>query len=260
MSFADHSRFELRRALTAARALAKDPDDLPQVFTVIEALSGGTVVRMARRFAGSTAGRRLLAEKPDIVALLEDRAALRRLPDGSVGRAYLDFVEAEGISPSGIRMAGAQGMTNRPIPPPFDYVHARMRDTHDLWHAVTGYKGDVLGETALLAFILAQTKNPGIALIVGVGLLKTLEVREARGLIAQGFLRGWRAAWLPAQAWESLLALPLSEVREQLKLGAPPEYDPLRSAEIRQHEAASGSRKTLFVARAAKRKAVTASA
>ena len=170
-----HTQLEPRRALRAARALVADPDDLPQVFTIIESLSGSTLARMARRFERTESGRRLFASRPDIVTLLEDRESLRRLPEGSLGRAYLAFVESEGITPEGIRAAGAQGMTDRAIPAPYDYLHARLRDTHDLWHAAIGYKGDVLGETALLAFILAQTRNPGIALIVAIGLLKTLD-------------------------------------------------------------------------------------
>lgn len=48
-------------------------------------------------------------------------------------------------------------------------VSGRMRDTHDLWHVLTGYSGDVLGETALLGFIFAQTGNPGVALIIALG-------------------------------------------------------------------------------------------
>ena len=39
---------------------------------------------------------------------------------------------------------------------PTTRIHQRMRDTHDLWHAATGYKGDVVGELAVLAFTLAQ--------------------------------------------------------------------------------------------------------
>src|SRR5215472_10516377 len=163
-------QFEPRRALRAARILANDPDDLPQVFTIIESLSGRTLYRLARRMKRSESGRRLLATRPDIVERLADRAALARLPEGSLGRAYLAFVERENISAAGIRAAGAKGMTNEvPVPPPLDWVHGRMRDTHDLWHAATGYSGDVLGETALLAFTFAQSYNPAIALIIGIG-------------------------------------------------------------------------------------------
>lgn len=228
-----HFQFELGRALRAARRLAADPDDLPQVFTIVESLSGGTLRRIAGGLAKSQSGRRLLAERPDIVDRLADRAALARLPDGSLGRAYLAFVERENITPEGIRAASRQGMVHQAeLPPPLDYVHARMRDTHDLWHAAVGYQGDLFGEAALLGFILAQTRNPGIALILGIALLKTRNWPEARALIADGFRRGRKAAWLPAQEWESLLPLPLGEVRSRLSLAAPPVYTPLRTAEF----------------------------
>src|SRR5262249_28838383 len=92
-------------AIGALRALLADPDALPQVFTVIEALSGETLARMERRMLASESGKSILAERPDIVPLLEDRQALRRLPEGSLGRAYLAFVESEKISAAGILAA-----------------------------------------------------------------------------------------------------------------------------------------------------------
>ena len=233
-----YAQFAPRRALRAARTLVADPDDLPQVFTIIESLSGNTLHRIWKRLTKTEQGRRILAERPDIVTLLEDRAALARLPEGSLGRAYLAFVEQEKISPDGIREAGRKGMTNEiPLSDPFDYVHARMRDTHDLWHAAVGYHGDVLGETALLAFTFAQTRNPAIALIIGIGLLKTIGAPEARSVILDGHRRGRAAAWLPDQEWERLLPLPLSEVRNCLHLEAAPVYTQVRSSELKAQRA-----------------------
>ena len=234
------SYFAPLRALRAARTLAENPDDLPQVFTILESLQGRNLHRIRARMLQSPAGRRLLEGQPDIVDRLADRAALARLPEGSLGRAYLAFVESENISAEGIRAAATQGTVGDvPLPAPLDYVHARMRDTHDLWHAVTGYRGDVLGEAALLAFILAQTKAPGVALVTAIGLLKTRRSPEARAVILDGYRRGKQAAWLPAQEWESLLALPVTEVRRRLTLGSPPVYTPVRSSELRSRMAAA---------------------
>lgn len=225
---------EAPRAVRAIRALLADPDDLPQVFVLIEALSGNTLARIERRMQTHADGRRILATRPDLVAQLQDREALRRLPEGSLGRTYLDFLESEGISAQGIRDAQARGYSGtKKLTPQQIFVSDRMRDTHDLWHAVTGYRGDVLGETALLAFILAQTKNPGIAAILAVGMWKTLGAPAARALIVEGFRRGGRAAWLPAVAWEDLLAQPIAEVRARLRIDAPPVYTPVRSAQLK---------------------------
>lgn len=227
-------QFEPRRAFQAARVLADNPDDLPKVFTIIDSLSADTLSRAARRMQKSPSGRALLAAKPDITPLLADREALRRLPEGSLGRAYLAFMESEVISAEGIRGADAEGsVSTAPLAAPLDWVHARMRDTHDLWHAATGYRGDVLGELALLGFTFAQTWNPGIALILAIGVSKMIGAPEARLTILDGFRRGKAAAWLPEQPWEALLALPLEEVRHRLGLGPTPVYTPVRSDELR---------------------------
>jgi ubiquinone biosynthesis protein COQ4 len=231
-------QFSPGRALRAARVLFSDPDDLPQVFVIVESLSWDTLERVARRMNESEASRRMAATRPDIVERLGDRAALARLPEGSLGRAYLAFVEREKISADGIRAADGQTTTTEaPLPPPLDWVNARLRDTHDLWHAAIGYSGDVLGETALLAFTFAQTWNPALALVMLLGLLKSLPIpnggARATRTIVDGFRRGLKAEWFPGQEWEALLALPLHDVRRRLALDAPPAYTEIRSAEMK---------------------------
>jgi ubiquinone biosynthesis protein COQ4 len=230
-------QFAPRRALAAARILASDPDDLPKVFTVIESLSVDTLERIARRLRASEAGRRLIETRPDITLRLADREALARLPAGTLGRAYLAFVEREKISAEGIRDAANAGMAHvAEMPHPIDWVHARMRDTHDLWHAATGYSGDVLGEISLLAFTFTQTWNPGVALIIAIGLSKTVRFADgaaARRTIFDAFRRGRKSAWLPEQDWEALLELPLDEVRRRLSLEASPVYAEVRSADLK---------------------------
>jgi ubiquinone biosynthesis protein COQ4 len=224
--------FDVLRAGRALGALLRNPDDLPQVFTLIESMSGTSPHRLYFGMKRRPIGARILRDKPDIVPTLADREGLRALPAGSFGRAYLAFVESEGISPQGIREASVVGEKGPRRTRAFQYVHQRMRDTHDLWHAATGYKGDVVGELAVLAFTLAQNWNTAIAMIVAGGLLKGLGGDEFR-LIVEAYRRGKAADWFPAQDWESLLPLPLDEVRKRLKVGAPPEYTPVRTAQLR---------------------------
>ncbi len=225
-------RYDLPRAAQALSALVRDPDDLPQVFALIESLAGTAPHRLLRRFQRSATGRTIIAEQRDIVPLLSDREALRRLPVGSLAHAYLAFVEGEGITAEGLQAAAREGQRRKAGP--FTFVRNRMRDTHDLWHAVTGYRGDVLGELALLAFLAAQHWNTAVAAIVAAGLAKGWMVQGGTSLIREAWTRGRRAEWLPAQPWEELLPLPLSEVRERLKVGPPPLYTPIRSAQLRQ--------------------------
>ena len=224
-------RYDLPRAGRELKALLQDPDDLPRVFSLIEALQGTAAERLRAGFQATETGRELLARQPDIVPLLTDRKALRAMPEGSLAHAYLAFVEGEGISAEGLLEAAAKG-ERESAPDPFRWQRGRMRDTHDLWHALTGYQGDVLGELALLAFLLGQHWHPGIALVVAGGFSKGL-AGDGAWLVAEGFVRGKRAAWLPSQPWEALLPLPVAGVRERLHVGPPPQYQPVRTSELR---------------------------
>ena len=232
--YAEAVDIEPRRALRAVAALTRNPDDTAQVFTLIEALSGVRTPRwIVERLASTSGGARLLHQRPEILPLLTDRAALRRLPDDSLGRTYLRFVEAEGITAEGLLAASSEGeRRGRVADRDVEFVRARMRDTHDVWHALLGYQGDLVGEAALLAFTFAQTRNAAIGLLVLVGLGK-LRTPEARAIIGGGFFRGLRAAWLPEQSWETLLPRPVAEVRRRLGVGAPPRYVPVRASELR---------------------------
>lgn len=222
-----------RRALRALRELLANPDDTRHVFTIIDSLSGRAPLRAFARFRASESGQRLLARRSDILPLLRDRAALERMPKGSLAHAYLAFLDREKITADGLVEASREGETGAlRLGSEFEYMGDRLRDTHDLWHAVSGYQGDVVGETALLAFSVAQTKNPGVALIVLAALVKALDP-GLLALVTRAFLDGRHAEWLPAVEWEELLPLPVEEVRARLRMSQAPAYEPVRTADLR---------------------------
>jgi ubiquinone biosynthesis protein COQ4 len=226
------TRFRPLEALRAMIALSRDPDDTGQVFKIVAALSGNTQQRILLRLKASEAGQRLLRERRPLVPVLVDRARLRSLPANSLGRAYLRFCDQYGITADGLIAASREGDVGA-CSEEEEFVRARMRDIHDLIHVVTGYQTDLAGEASVLAFTVAQTKNPGIALIV---LLAYLRPRGEHGfirpLLRQAFARGRRANWLPAADWEALLERPLDEVRRELGVGEPPQYRPVWPHEV----------------------------
>jgi len=216
-------------ALRAMRGLLKDPDDTTLVFEIIEALSGRTRTRVFDRFVRTPEGERLLATRPNLLAQLTDRESLLALPPGTLGRTYGEFMSREQISADGLVEASEDWLRDD-LPADRRWFADRLRDTHDLWHVVTGYGRDLIGEASLLAFTYAQTRNPGIGFIVAVAYLKARGInRPARQLLREGYRRGKRAAWLPGVEWEKLLAQPLERVREQLDVGPPPAYEAVRS-------------------------------
>ncbi len=216
--------------LDATRAALADPGDTKQAFRIADALSFDTPARLARRMRASPTGGPLLARRDDLLPVLCDRARLEAMPEDSLGRAYLRFLDSEGITAAGLVQASMDGVdatTVDGLDPDVRWMRERMRDTHDLWHTVTGYRGDLLGEASLLAFTFAQTGHPGVGFLAGLGLVLG-NLPGARRLVTRGFLRGRRARWLPGVDWLALLPRPLDEVRRELGIDEPPAYEPVR--------------------------------
>jgi ubiquinone biosynthesis protein COQ4 len=214
-----------RRARQALGILIADPERTEQVFEITRALSGRADVKNFRRFLHHPDGLALLAERPSLLAALSDRTALARLPEGSLGRAYLAFMQEADLSADGLVDASTQGGIDarEGYGPEISWFFDRIRDMHDLWHVLTGYGRDEAGEAANLAFTYGQIGNPGIGIIVIAAAL--LGPRGEWGSWQRYLLRAWRrgrrAAWLPAVRYEQLLALPLAEVRSRLGIEEP---------------------------------------
>lgn len=210
-------------ALRAARALIAT-GDTRQVFILLRAMRGRSGMRNFRRFAQSEVGRQVLACKRDLLPLLQDREGLRRLPGGSLGRAYLAFMESEDLSAEALVMA-SQDWDNDPVPPDMQRFRARMRELHDINHVVTGYGRDPLGELCLMTFVYRQFGNLGMLMVVAMAWRRIPSA--ARKAVREAWRHGPKARWLGEQDWEGLLARPLEEVRRMLGIVPPVVYPPL---------------------------------
>lgn len=240
-------RIRPREGLQALRRSLRDPDDTSQVAIVVRAFQGKAPQRTARRARRTREGRRLLREKPDLLAALREREWLASLPEGSLGRAYLDFVVRYNISADGLMDALA-------VPESLsDYERHLSEDelflnqwaglSHDLFHVVTGYETDLIGEVAVLNFSLAQSRNPGLGvLLIPPNVLTPLFAPRHAAIIWKAALRGLRARWFLVQDWVALLAEPLEEVRRKLRVGPPPHYEQFFSPKFRRgfEEAGAG--------------------
>lgn len=219
--FATDTRLHPLVAIRAVRALRANPEDTSQIFTIFRALRGRSGQRIFRRFAASLTGQAILREKRDLLAVLENRAALAALPAGSMGRAYFDFMEQEKLLADGL-VTASQSWEQEAVPPAVDLFRNRMRDAHDLTHILTGYGRDPLGEMCLLAFMNRHSKNPGQLLIVAMNWTRL--PKTARAAVVQAWRNGGKARWFQDLDYEALLARPLEEVRRELNIPAPTRY------------------------------------
>jgi ubiquinone biosynthesis protein COQ4 len=220
-TFATDTRLHPLTAIRAVRALKANPEDTSQIFVIFRALRGRSGERIFRRFADSPTGQTILREKRDLLPVLENRGALAALPDGSVGRVYLDFMEQENLSAAGL-VAASQSREQDVVPPDVDLFRNRMRDAHDLTHILTSYGRDPLGELCLLAFMNRHSKNPGQLLIVAMSWTRL--PKAARAAVLQAWRNGAKAHWFQNLDYEALLARPLEDVRRELNIPAPTRY------------------------------------
>ena len=224
------SRFSPLVAIDAIRHLMRNKEDTPQVFRLLVALRGQSFARNFRRFAASPLGERVLANKEDLVDVLSDRAYLEALPAGSLGRAFIAFLDGCNISPQGLNQAADEaGLSGSELPEDVQRYQSRIRVQHDLWHVIGGYGCDGFGEICNLAFSYPHTRNIGMMFLAIVGAnrySKTFPGEPIRAAMWEGYKRGKRTTWFPAVDWAALLPLPLSEVRKQLGVtDTPRNYD-----------------------------------
>jgi len=214
------------RALAAAR---RNPDDTESGVKLVISLEGRSFERFFQRFISDPAGAAVIQARPSLFAVLNDREGLAKLSPGSLGRAYLAWTEAEEISAAGLANTAESWFSEAELSEDRRFVMERYRDMHDLWHVLTGYGRDLVGELALLTFSLVQVRHAGLVLPVVFGYLTHVFDPRRRRHLNDAWRRARRAAWLPVQDWERLVGCPLDQVREALRVGPPTVYEPIRS-------------------------------
>lgn len=182
----------------------------------------GSFRRIYTAFAATPAGRRLLSERPDVRALLYDRERLSRLPEGSIGRAYADFVAVIANDVRGLVSAPENSSDADDPAAREDWLRDRIEATHDVRHILAGYPATRLGEVCLLAFRAAQTGHVGAGV---VAILSTpwalLEAPTGLPAILEAIRRARRARYLDLAAFELDLAAPLAGYQAALGLEPP---------------------------------------
>ena len=123
------------RALAAAK---RNPDDFASGVKLVSSLEGRSLERFFQRFIADPAGAAIVREQRSLFELLDDREALAKLSPGSLGRAYLEWTESEEITAAGLANAAESWFAEGEISEDRRLVMERYRDTHDLWHVLTG--------------------------------------------------------------------------------------------------------------------------
>lgn len=212
------------------RNLVADKEDTEQVFHILEALRDNRFIGATQAFAATPVGRRVMADGEYLPDLLDDHAALRRMPQGSLAHAYCDFMEREGLTAAGLVAEEQKFHCGQPkFDDQLQRYGNRLRDTHDLFHVLTGYGRDALGEQCVLAFSYSQTPSWGTLFIAYAG---AREIRKGLGArypvyaaVREGQRHGRLAAQIAHQDISVILAEPVDALRARLNIKVPAAYN-----------------------------------
>lgn len=217
------------RAARAFGRLVADKEDTRQVFEIMNALAGRSIEWGYQRLLRTSEGGVQAYAQTELSDRLQDRDWLAGFAPGTVGAAYLAFIDARNLSAYGLADESRKVADSEiEAAHPRAWYARRIRDVHDIWHVLTGYQTDALGEACVVAFSLPQTRSAGFGLIAAGGAVQFMRARTGYPCgraVLQAWRSGRRAAWLPGQDYEALMAEPLEAARKRLNIPRPTIYE-----------------------------------
>jgi ubiquinone biosynthesis protein COQ4 len=217
------------KALKHFRNLIADKEDTEQVFHITNNLRSGRYINDAITFLQSDMGRELRMREECLPDILDNHDALWKLPAGSLGRAYVEFMEREGLTANGLVDESKKFADKVPhYSDQIEWFNNRLRDTHDMNHILTGYGRDPLGEQCVLAFSYSQNFSLGFYFIAYAGGYEVKRRAPSNtpvfSAIREAQRNGAKAKVIGHQDIAALLPLPLEEVRAMLSIAPPTQY------------------------------------
>jgi len=201
------------------------------------------IYRLRNAMLASPTGRRILKDRPRISSKTLSMTYLRALPENTVGRAYADWLDREGVSPdtrSEVRYIDDEECA---------YVMQRYRECHDFYHAVTGLPIVQEGEIALKAFEFANTLLPmtGLSLFAITNLKPQERERFWSIYLPWAIKNGIVAKDIINVYWEEVLEMDVEELRRELKIEKPVDLRAIRKAERARVKAEKEARDSLGI-------------
>lgn len=201
------------KALYSLARLVDDPDRLGDVFEIADALASPKILEpIVTRLSADPRIAEAFATRHRLRVSI---AELRRLPEGTLGREFAEHMVANDLDPAALPTLAS--------PDRYEYFRAHLYETHDLWHLLTGFSTDYVGELGLQGFYLAQipARLPALLLATGflrVGLIDESLIPALGAELVRGYRMGAAAKPLFGVRWEELWSTPLAEVQRHFGL------------------------------------------
>jgi ubiquinone biosynthesis protein COQ4 len=209
--------------LRAFRRLIDNPADPLQGPIFQMCVEHALMRKLARDLERHAEGRRLLAERPRLNATTVSLATMFAYPTKSLGYSYAAYFDQNAITPFDPPKLGVNTTE--------EYVATRLREAHDVFHVVTGYGTDDIGELELQWFNFGNLGWGPLPILVLVASFLTGRMSKYGGLWAvcrrarAAYRRGRRSRTLASVFWEDHWHMPIRELQALLCAPAERERD-----------------------------------
>lgn len=181
--------------------------------------------RLQKQMLSDPVGRQILRERPRITSTSLDLLHLRSLPDNTIGKTYVKWLDREGVSPDtrvAVRYIDDEELA---------YIFQRYRECHDFYHAITGLPIIIEGEIAVkvLEFMNMGIPMPGLgALMAPLRLKKSQKERLYNIYYPWAFKSGLNSKPLINVYWENVLEEDINQFRDKIGIEQPPDLRNMR--------------------------------
>lgn len=213
MEINQQQKRELLETLKGFIHFVQDPAQTTSVFEIQRGLSHQPISLRNVEYMLSNSAIKSLADEqyqPPRPSLTE----LIKLPESSLGYCYAKSLLDAGFDPDFFEPIDVIG--------PGTYLDLRVRQTHDIWHIMTGFGTDLAGEVGLQAFQLSQIYSPLSVLISAAGILHCmtlgLQLDPVLAAIHQGIEISQTKVPMLSVKWEEHWDVPVNQLREMLGL------------------------------------------
>lgn len=194
--------------------LSRNPEKTNLVFDLSELLFRMRAFQAATLKLEADQSFRALAISRKLMPKI-DLQQLAKYPEGTLGQTYAKHMLDRGLSPDFYRPVEVSDHQTWSV--------MWFRQTHDLWHVVTGFDTDANSEVGLQAFMMSLLSMPLASLVVGITLLKaTIKEPSQLGEVIEKITRGVNLAKnagpVVSYRWDENWAKPLNSVRAELGL------------------------------------------
>ncbi|PNF29001.1 Ubiquinone biosynthesis protein COQ4-like protein, mitochondrial [Cryptotermes secundus] len=188
------------------------------MIAVMGETAGDTAIKyMLQKMQSDNEGQEILRNRPRINSRTVDLEKLRQMPDGTLGRTYIKFLDSNKVTPDS--RLPVQFVDDIELA----YVIQRYREVHDLFHTILGMPTNMLGEVTVKWVEAIQTRLPmcvGGALFGPLRLYPKQRQKYVKYYLPWAIETGTNCKFLMNVFYEHRWEQPIKELHKELHIKA----------------------------------------